>query len=346
MTAARMSHAAALLRNGKVLIAGGATGSGDMCLASAELYDEASGTFSPTGSMATTRAGTPAVVLKDGRVLIAGGYYFDADGNTVALASAELYDPAHGTFSATGSMAEARYGHTATLLEDGRVLVAGGTKDRGPTLASAELYDPQTGSFSPTGWMTTARVGHTATLLENGLVLLAGGSRAREPANPTYLDLAELYDPAHGTFSATGSMAEARYGHTATLLEDGRVLVAGGMTLGEGGVKASLASAELYDPANAGFSSAGSMASPRGGHVALVLADGRLLIAGGSVYDPLKPTYLSSAELYPGGAFTPASSMTVARFGGTATLLKSGRVLIAGGGDSETILASAELYQP
>jgi len=143
-------------------------------------------------------------------------------------------------FHATGSMATARAYHTETLLNDGKVLIAGGY-DGTSSIASAELYDPATGIFSPTGNMTTWRIGPTATLLNDGKVLVAGGS-----VGTSYLASAELYDPTTGTFAAAGSMAIARAFHTATLLYDGKVLVAGGF-LDLVSFTGSLASAELFD---------------------------------------------------------------------------------------------------
>ena len=140
-------------------------------------------------------------------------------------------------------MATARQAHTATLLSDGRVLVAGGSvsNNDGYQVASAELYDPATGTWSPTGSMLEARQQQTATLLGNGKVLIEGGV-AYSDAPGTVFASAELYDPADGTWTATGSMSEARHANTATLLANGKVLVAGGAGGGY------LASAELYDP--------------------------------------------------------------------------------------------------
>ena len=230
MATARWQHTATALPDGRVLIAGGYGRS--TVLASAELYDPATGSFSPTGSMATARRADTATLLADGRVLIAGGDQNPYSSTYTFFASAELYDPATGSFSPTGSMTTTRAGNTATLLADGRVLIAGGI--------GAELYDPKKGSFSPTGSMTTAHWGQTATLLSDGRILIAGGND-----QSTVLTSAELYDPATSSFSPTGSMATPRGYHTTTLLPDGRVLIAGGLAEQ---VSMGLASAEVYQP--------------------------------------------------------------------------------------------------
>src|SRR5205814_1184266 len=168
---------------------------------------------------------------------------FDGHFDTGAiLASAELYDPASGTWTATGSLGAARSDHTATLLPNGKVLVAGGFNDSN-RLASAELYDPASGTWTATGSLGAARNGHIATLLPNGKVLVAGGFNG--DSDSSILVSAELYDPASGTWSATGSLVFARGAHTATLLPNGRVLIAAGV--GPGGVQEFvLATAELY----------------------------------------------------------------------------------------------------
>lgn len=183
MTDARFMHTAALLNNGKVLIAGGAVSNTAAPLATAELYDPSTGAFTNSGPMTIGREQHTATLLADGRVLIAGGEIAAGSGNLQATASAEIYDPTTGTFSATGSMATARSFHTATLLPAGTVLVAGGGADN----STAEVFDPTTGTFSITGGMEVGRSGHTATLLSNGSVLVAGGG--------LYLGLAsaELY---------------------------------------------------------------------------------------------------------------------------------------------------------
>jgi hypothetical protein len=181
--------------------------------------------------MITARSAPTATLLTNGKVLLTGG----EDTPSTPLASAELYNPATGTFSATGSMITARYIHTATLLPNGQVLVAAGYNYG--VLASAELYDPTTGAFSATGSMITGRVYHAATLLPNGQVLVAAGS-----SDYDVLASAELYDPTTGAFSATGSMITARMLSPLTLLPNGQVLAAGGW----GGNSGPLASAELY----------------------------------------------------------------------------------------------------
>jgi hypothetical protein len=187
--------------------------------------------------MTVARSTHRATLLPSGKVLIVGA-------NRGPEASAELYDPAVGTFTRTGSMTVGRDGGTATLLANGKVLLAGGqVVSGGDFLASAEVYDPAVGTFTPTGSMTAARADHTATLLGTGMVLITGGGDLVAPGY--HFPSAELYDPATGTFTATGSLTVPRqyYTYTATSLLDGRVLIVGGTdnTTGQ-----SFASAELY----------------------------------------------------------------------------------------------------
>jgi hypothetical protein len=241
MAGFRQSHVAVLLPDGTVLVAGGDNVPGGDCpvpLASAELYDPEAGTWRTTGSMVETRIGMSATMLSNGTVLVAGGYGV-LDCVPVGHASAELYDPDAGAWTATGDLIEGRSGHAATLLSDGSVLVAGGSAFGTGQLASAELYDPATGSWSATGGMNNALF-RPLTLLPDGTVLAAGGG---DLSGENLSASAELYDPTSGSWTATASMAAARSGHTATLLADGTVLVAGGNdNLG------SLTSSELYHP--------------------------------------------------------------------------------------------------
>jgi len=226
----------------------------------------------------------------------------------------------------------------ATLLNNGKVLVAGGLDDNGNALATAELFDPTSGTFVPTGTMVNVRDGGTATLLKNGKVLVTGGSNG----NPTegILATAEIYDPVNGSFAPTGSMAIARVDHTTTLLKSGKVLVAGGLDNGGNALK----EAELFDPASGTFSSAGSMQSFHWIHIATLLSDGTVLVTGGRDFNNRS---ISAAELFDpaGGTFALTGSMTTARELHKATLLNDGRVLVTGGSDNGSFLATAELYQ-
>jgi len=327
MNQSRSAHQAVLLGTGQVLVVGGATSA-----LTGELYNPDLGTFSlAVNTMEEPRREwLTATLLGNTQVLVAGGL-----GSTAALASAELFDPSLGTFTTTGSMTLARYGHSATLLTSGKVLICGGGD------ASAELYTPSTGTFSATGTMGLGRSYHTATRLGNGKVLIVGGQLASDSATAA----AELYDPAAGTFSSTGSLGTLRRGHTATLLMDGTVLITGGGVDNSGtGIHSS---AELYNPTSGTFTSVGSLKAAREGHTATLLASGKVLITGG--YKGGGSTgYLASAELYDptSRSFTLTSgSLLQAREAHTTTLLGNGKVLISGGGNSSSTLASAELFQ-
>jgi WD40 repeat protein len=332
-------HATATrLPDGRILIVGGVgtngvdmsnNNAGGTFFASAEIYDPATASFTPTGSMATPRGLHTAVLLPNGKVLVAGG--FNATGN---LASAELWDPATGTFGPTGTMGSTRSQHTATLLPNGKVVVIAGFG----APSTAEIYDPATGAFTAVaGTLTDARNTHTATLLPNGLVLVTGGYGVAGTLAST-----ELFNPATGAFSAGGAMTAARGSHTATLLPNGKVLVAGGNGT-NGDVSFALASAELYTPSTNTFAATGSMANARQWQSAVLLSTGNVLMAGGNNnasghWDiQNQANYLFSGELYrPGsGTFAPVTDMSDRRSSASAgALALDGDALVTGGGSS------------
>ena len=330
LAAPRNAHTATLLPSGKVLVAGGINAG--IALASATLYDPATGAWTATGSFATARYFHTATLLPNGTVLVAGG-----NGGS-ALASTELYDPATASWSATGNLATARDTHTTTLLPNGQVLVVGGSS--GSTrFASAELYDPAgnggVGSWTATSPLATARSQATATLLPNGKVLVAGGLTTGN----AILASAELYDPAAGTWSASNPLATARSHATATLLPNGKVLLAGGVNNTN-----YLVSTEHYNPVTGLWSATGSLGIARSNHTATLLPNGKVLLVGGGN----STTVLDSAELYDPatGTWNATSFLDTQRSGHTATLLRSGKVLVAAGfsGGFSSELASTELY--
>ncbi|HLM48786.1 MAG TPA: kelch repeat-containing protein [Myxococcaceae bacterium] len=230
----RYYHAAILLPNGKVLVAGGAPGEyHGGPLASAELYDPATNTWSLTGSLNVARREHAMTLLPDGRVLVTGGN----DASARPLSSVELYDPATGTWTRVAGMGAVRASHTATRLGNGKVLVVGGSGNDPVGSASAELYDPATGTWSATGGMTRPRRWHTANELPDGRVLVLGGYHEY-----TGIQFAtELYDPATGTWSGTAAMVTDRYKHSAVVLGDGTVLTMGGVSNND------MTAAETYD---------------------------------------------------------------------------------------------------
>ncbi len=323
MANARYNHCATLMANGKVLVASGATG-GSFVIP-AEIYDPGANSWSPAATPPNTLGYGPMTLLPDGTVLFPAFYQYMSLPGT-----AFIYNPTANTWSVTSSItAPELVNPTATLLANGKVLIAGGDQ----TASSAcFMYDPVmagTGTFGATGSLSAARSAQSATLLTNGQVLLAGGF------NGSYVSSAELYDPTAGTCAGTGNMSAARDGHTATLLGSGKVLVAGGYN------GSYLNGAEVYNSGT--WSATGSLTTARSGHTSTLLANGRVLVAGGT-----NGAALNAAEVYDAGlgAWSPAGSMSNPRCNHTATLLSSGKVLVAGGTSGSGATASAELYDP
>jgi lysophospholipase L1-like esterase len=321
----------------------------------ANLGTSALGTWQRTGPLLAGVENPTLTTLPSGEVLLAGGARAggSSSAETHSLTTmAELYDPARGTWSATGSMAVPRILHTATLMETGvdagEVLVTGGENAPNESVASAELYDPSTGAWSPTGSMAAERAGQTATLLNNGKVLVVGGNFGTGPA-------AELYEPSTGSFSPTGAMPVDPAFGSATLLPSGEVLLAGGDVPAVGGGTVQTTAAELYDPTTNEWSQTGSLLTARSLQIATLLPSGEVLLAGG--YNDPKHETLASAELYDPttGTFSATSSMGLPRWEPTATLLSTGtdagEVLVVGGSQHAVIEAgprpfAAEVYDP
>lgn len=353
------------------------------------------GAWTAAASLAQPRRGHTATVLKSGRVLVAGG---SRPQSFERLASVELYDPVKDAWSSCGEggagpdcpgpMNDPRSQHTATLLPDGRVLVVGGND---ADLTTAETYDPKTGTWTPRGSLNIRRFGFSATLLAGspgecgvhcGKVLVAGG-HGEEIPEPAPVPLvtpnsvapslytAELYDPATGDWTLTGPLNTGRLDHTASSLPDGRVMVAGGVGLGDRlncdlQLRCEnllirnkvLADTEVYDPVTGTWAETDALNIQRRAHTARGLEDGTVLVAGGDSNAP-GPSNQGTAELYdslipdlvsPGmtGAWSPVFRLNVARARHGAAVLPNGKVLVVGGAGprEEVPLASAELYDP
>ena len=248
-----------------------------------------------------------------------------ADGGD-GLASVELYDPVQNEVQELGTLVEGRASHTATLLGDGRVLIAGGYD--GEYLASVEVFEPGAKRPRPAGSLAEGRSGHTATLLPDGRVLFVGGVGR----GWTFLNSAEVYDPETGRSEPVGSMKVPRESHTATLLADGRVLVIGGHNGRRQDMEVH-ASAELFSPRTGRFEATGTLTTARHKHDAIKLADGRVLVIGGA--DRSDRVHFATTEIYSPrtASFEPGPSMANRRYkiAGTSVLLPGGDVLVPSG---------------
>ena len=330
MHAERAAHTATLLKDGRVLIAGGLSGA---ALRTAEVYDPKAQRFINVGAMRSARAGHTATLLASGNVLITGGY------NGEYLRSCELFDPVTGQFSSGGQMEVPRSGHRAVLLQTGKVLLVGGVGTGWSFLRSVEIYEPSTQTSRATGSLSESRESHTATLLSDGRVLVAGGHNGRRP-NVRIFSSAEVYDPRIGTFTSTGTMIVSRHKHDAVLLGDGRVLVTGGSDERDGA--GMYATAEIYDPRSGTFTRKLECRVPRFKHegTSLLLPNKKVALLGGAaeaqVYDPTSDT-IARVD----GSFGEA------RFFATATLLANGEALVTGGYTADQqVTAMSWVYRP
>jgi uncharacterized protein YjdB len=290
------------------------------------------GTTQDLTSSVTWSSSAPAIATVNAQGLATG----NAFGTTTITASAGSLTASANLsvttgFLITGSLNTSRQFHTATMLNNGMVLIAGGV-GAGGLLASAELYDPVAGTFTPTGNLNDARSQHTATLLQNGTVLIAGGTDNNGSSASV-----EIYNPANGTFTAIGSLNTARTQQTATLLQNGNVLIAGGLDPNNN----PLASAELFNQWTGTFTLTANLNVARYSHTATLLNNGQVLIAGGN---PVAAQ--NAAEIYdpPSATFTSTANLNTGRFNHTATLLNDGTVLIAGGTAGNGPLAAAEIF--
>jgi hypothetical protein len=288
-------YSATLMADGRVLVAGGFDAS-EGSVASALIFDPKSSTFSATGSMETARGGHSAILLRDGRVLIEGGLVSSCC-EPIHVTTAELYDPATGTFRPTSAISASLGDWASAVLDDGRVLFVGGSGRFDNPPAPAELYDPATGTVSPTGSMVAGWAG-SATVLNDGRVLVLGrASNLPFGMMPAWLPDAELYNPKTSTFTVTGKFdapgSIALPLESATLLADGRVLILGAST--NGAVPHGAATtAQLYDPKTGTFARTAPMTIPRSGRAVALLKDGHVLVAGGDG----QHDYLASAEIF------------------------------------------------
>jgi hypothetical protein len=339
----RGHHQATRLPDGRVLVTGGSSANytDNAAYATAEIYDPGLDSWAATGSMAAARLEHVAALLPDGRVLVAGGRSSWNDGG---LASAETFDPASGSFTATGSMGPGRAAARASALPSGKVLVTGGIDAGGAVLASAQTYDGDADAWAPAGSFVDARAHHTATTLVDGRVLVLGGHQNTPSSSADYPISASIYDEDVGGWQPVADWATSRGWHTATRLDNGRVVVIGGFI-----PSIFVALTDVYDPGTNTWSSGPNLPLARDQHTATLLGNGNVLVTGGEVTGPMPgvayPTndaWLLAADASAWGGTNPNA---IHRYGHSATLLDDGRVLVVGGFvvDFDDYLAQADV---
>ncbi len=337
MSETRQYPGLARLPDGRILAVTGHPLNGKS-LASAEIYDPASNTWTPTGSLHVPRNGVEPgglLMLRNGKVLISG-----SGSGRRSVHEAELFDPATGVWTGTGSMQEPRCVQTNTLLPDGRVLVTGGIAWGPETVsATAETYDYRTGVWTSAGTMSTPRTGHRAVLLDDGRVLVAGGATA-EPSVGHVIASAEIFDPATGAWTTTEPMGAERRAFGMVVLRGANVLVVGGGSI-DG---KELGTAEIYDPVTGKWTLAAPLREARWGPTATLLRSGNVLVTGG-MFAPAGRR--RTAEIYDPstGAWSDTGSMKQQRNGHRAIVLDDGSVLISGGFNGLRYLNTCEIFR-
>ena len=313
------------LADGRVLVYGDYASFGTV---KTDVFDPATNSFSAAGDSTFKRNDSPGVLLADGKVLIAGGTTYETyPGGTVpdfqSTSTAELFDPASNTWSATGSMNTPRRSFFMVRLTSGKVLVGGGIRDQSTSLNSAEIYDPATGTFSSVPDMPGSnREGTNAILLSNGKVLVAGGSAGSSPFKS-----AIIFDSTTNSWSSVSSQMQTEHYLNAAIvaLNDGRVLIAGGQTLGG----ESVSKTDIFDPATNTFSTGPELSQPRQGLTAHVLTDGKVVFIGGGAYE----TTSNTVDVYDpvtSQIIRQFNTMSYTRYEHSSALLLDGRVLIVG----------------
>ena len=350
----RIYHTATFLRSGKILVVGGESNNGGT--SSLEIYDTENGSWVNGQSLPNPRFGHTANLIGRESVLIAGG----EDGEN-PTASTVVYNANTDTWTSSLDMLQPRTKHASSILTDGRVIVVGGINSSG-TLSSAEIYDPVLQHWTSSGESLLPRIGHSVTALKNGMILVVGGKIPIEKSNQNSLllcensneappsagvtkgyrckdgaaALTEIYDPTNNSWKESSSLLAPRWGHTATLLEDGRVLVAGGTNN-----YSSVVESEIFDPNTETWVSAGEMLYERTGHTASLLSDGRVLIAGGFTYVPISYSEIYDAKK----GWVKTENLMGPRHLHSAVSLNDGEVLIiAGKAGLFTNLTRIELY--